>query len=161
MTNDQIKSGGELDLRPWGYAPGGYFFKCIDCPETSIPLEWPIADKRSWRCKEHALVAREKTGDTLSRTPSHGRVSGEAALAVVREMLADGLVGAAIHYIDRRALSTPPETVAAPIPVEADGDDEGPCTDCWDTIGEDDLGTVNGSKGIPDFLRARKEGRRP
>lgn len=30
-----------------------------------------------------------------------------------------------------------------------------------DTIGEDDLGTVNGSKGIPDFLRARKEGRRP
>lgn len=30
-----------------------------------------------------------------------------------------------------------------------------------DTIGEDGLGTIRGSKGIPDFLRAQKEGRRP
>ena len=30
-----------------------------------------------------------------------------------------------------------------------------------DTIGEDGLGTINGSKGIPDFLRAKKEGRKP
>lgn len=92
------------------------FEQCFSCPT-------PSACGFHEQCLEKAL----------SRTPSHGRASGEAALAVVREMLADGLVGAAIHYIDRRALSTPPETVAAPIPVEADGDDEGPCTDCWDT----------------------------
>ena len=30
-----------------------------------------------------------------------------------------------------------------------------------DTIGEDGLGTVNGSLGIPDFLKAKREGRRP
>jgi hypothetical protein len=30
-----------------------------------------------------------------------------------------------------------------------------------DTIGVDGLGTVNGSKGIPDFLRAEKRGRQP
>jgi len=30
-----------------------------------------------------------------------------------------------------------------------------------DTIGEDGLGTVNGSLGIADFLRAKKGGRRP
>jgi hypothetical protein len=30
-----------------------------------------------------------------------------------------------------------------------------------DTIGEDGLGTVNGNKGISDFLRAEVLGRRP
>jgi hypothetical protein len=30
-----------------------------------------------------------------------------------------------------------------------------------DTIGVDGLGTVNGNKGIPDFLRARRKGQQP
>ena len=30
-----------------------------------------------------------------------------------------------------------------------------------DTIGEDGLGTVNGNKGIPDFLDVQKQGRCP
>ena len=30
-----------------------------------------------------------------------------------------------------------------------------------DTIGEDGLGTMNGNRGIPDFLRAKREGVAP
>jgi hypothetical protein len=45
-----------LDLRPWGYAPGSYFVKCIDCPEKPT-TEWPLGDKRSIRCEQHAREA--------------------------------------------------------------------------------------------------------
>lgn len=46
-----------IDLRPWGYAPGGYTFKCIDCPPDTDPMsQW--AAKRAWRCEKHALEAR-------------------------------------------------------------------------------------------------------
>ena len=48
-----------LDLRPWGYAPGSYLFKCIDCPEKPT-TEWPIGDKRSIRCEAHAREAMER-----------------------------------------------------------------------------------------------------
>lgn len=55
MTND-------IDLRPWGYAPGFYLFNCVDCP-ASLPInEREMADKRAWRCKEHALAASADAG---------------------------------------------------------------------------------------------------
>jgi hypothetical protein len=45
-----------MDLRPYGYAPGGYSFKCIDCPDDVDPMDqW--AAKRAWRCEKHAKIA--------------------------------------------------------------------------------------------------------
>lgn len=45
------------DLRPWGWAPGGYVFKCIDCP-TDLPfIKRGLGDKRSSRCYDHAVAA--------------------------------------------------------------------------------------------------------
>lgn len=47
----------DIDLSPWGYAPGGYSSHCIDCPSD---LPWqarPTAEKRAWRCRDHALAA--------------------------------------------------------------------------------------------------------
>lgn len=52
-----------IDLSPWGYAPGGYTFKCCDCTDYENERRWldhyGTAAKRSWRCKAHAEVARE------------------------------------------------------------------------------------------------------
>lgn len=45
------------DLRPWGYAPGGYTFTCHDCPPDQPINERPFAAKRSVRCEKHALEA--------------------------------------------------------------------------------------------------------
>lgn len=50
------------DLRPWGYAPGGYWFRCQDCPEDQPWDQLPHGDKRSWRCKPHAEAARDASG---------------------------------------------------------------------------------------------------
>ncbi|EJU14150.1 hypothetical protein LH128_05308 [Sphingomonas sp. LH128] len=47
------------DLRPWGYAPGGYVFTCGDCPENQKIIDRPVGDKRSWRCEAHARAARD------------------------------------------------------------------------------------------------------
>jgi hypothetical protein len=45
-----------LDLRPFGWAPGGYIFQCIDCPPDQHRLSLDSCGaKRSWRCKRHAL----------------------------------------------------------------------------------------------------------
>jgi hypothetical protein len=54
MTEDQKTT----DLRPWGYAPGGYLIECQDCGSQPI-RERTIADKRAWRCEAHALKARD------------------------------------------------------------------------------------------------------
>lgn len=47
------------DLRPRGYAPGGYVFTCGDCPENQNILDRPKGDRRSWRCEDHARAARD------------------------------------------------------------------------------------------------------
>lgn len=42
------------ELRPFGWAPGGYTIACSKCPGGKAPLErWGA--KRSWRCREHAV----------------------------------------------------------------------------------------------------------
>lgn len=46
-----------MDLRDYGYAPGGYMFKCVDCPANLSIIDRPQGDKRAWRCKEHAIIA--------------------------------------------------------------------------------------------------------
>lgn len=62
----------EIDLRPWGYAPGGYLFKCQDCPADLPILERAVADKYSWRCEKHALEAMQR-----EPTPAAQVASGE------------------------------------------------------------------------------------
>jgi len=59
------------DLRPWGYAPGEYLFRCIDCPPDRQIVTRTIGDKRSWRCKPHAEAARDASG--------HAATEGEGA----------------------------------------------------------------------------------
>jgi len=64
MTNPKTSPVAESvveDLRPWGYAPGGYVFHCHDCPEDLPFEERATGDKRSWRCKAHAIAARGKS----------------------------------------------------------------------------------------------------
>lgn len=45
------------DLRSWGYAPGFYCVKCVDCPPDMLLHDRSSATKRSWRCQEHAIAA--------------------------------------------------------------------------------------------------------
>jgi len=47
-----------IDLRPWGYAPGSYFFRCIDCPPPENITAGAMGAKRSIRCEAHAVEAR-------------------------------------------------------------------------------------------------------
>lgn len=46
----------ELPLRelvPWGYAPGNYMNRCVDCGGQ----HWNL-DKRAYRCERCAMIAR-------------------------------------------------------------------------------------------------------
>lgn len=43
----------ERELVPWGWAPGGYMGKCVDCEE-----DWWNGDKRACRCERCAMIAR-------------------------------------------------------------------------------------------------------
>lgn len=41
------------DLAMFGWAPGGYSFRCVDCPpDTDWDAMWGA--KRAWRCEKHA-----------------------------------------------------------------------------------------------------------
>jgi hypothetical protein len=73
----------QIDLRPWGYAPGGYSFKCIDCPPDTDPMsQW--AAKRAWRCEKHALEAKER--EDANPAPAAGApkitVDGQRVLGI-------------------------------------------------------------------------------
>lgn len=57
----------EIDLRTWGYAPGGYVFTCHDCPKVTEFKDAPIGDKYSWRCRAHALEAMERAKADVPR----------------------------------------------------------------------------------------------
>jgi hypothetical protein len=47
------------DLRPWGWAPGGYSIRCRDCsPNAQVP--GASGDKRCWRCEPCARKAMER-----------------------------------------------------------------------------------------------------
>jgi len=59
------------DLRPWGYAPGEYVFRCTDCASCNVALSQSLGDKRSWRCRPHAVLARDASG--------HAATEGEGA----------------------------------------------------------------------------------
>lgn len=82
-----------LDLRPWGYAPGSYFFKCIDCPEKPT-TEWPIGDKRSVRCEAHAREAMERApahpvGDAGGVTDADREAADAISVALLQCVPAD------------------------------------------------------------------------
>ncbi|CAB4169638.1 hypothetical protein UFOVP1302_50 [uncultured Caudovirales phage] len=47
------------DLRPWGWAPGQYTIRCVDClpvPDGRPLMEMPTGDKRCWRCEPCARL---------------------------------------------------------------------------------------------------------
>jgi rubrerythrin len=54
-----------IDLRPWGYAPGGYLINCMDCTpnERNARRLTETADRRATRCKRHAEIARKSSLD--------------------------------------------------------------------------------------------------
>lgn len=61
-----------VDLRPWGWAPGGYSGPpCADCRTA---LEW--CAKRAWRCEPCARVAME--AELMARGPSHTATNSDA-----------------------------------------------------------------------------------
>lgn len=49
----------KIDLAPWGYAPGDYFFTCFDCTKAHPLDDLHIGHKHSTRCAKHALEARQ------------------------------------------------------------------------------------------------------
>jgi len=57
MANTEQRNDA-VDLRPWGYAPGNYSFRCMDCPEPTGFDGYAQGDKRSIRCEKHALEVR-------------------------------------------------------------------------------------------------------
>lgn len=75
----------EIDLRPWGYAEGGYTFKCIDCP-PDIDRMSRFAAKRAWRCEGHALEAKAKDEAIAESAPAAGAsettVDGERLVTI-------------------------------------------------------------------------------
>lgn len=148
MTNDQIKSGGELNV-------AGAFVRhlkrgteyevvatgTLQCAANAALDEQPVVvyrgeDGRYW--VRGVTEFNDGRFEEVSCTPSHGRVSGEERLRQALqeiydlpgelnlsnydnsdvELLNSNFVEAIM--IAERALSTPPETVTAPIPVEGE-----------------------------------------
>jgi len=69
------------DLRPWGYAPGFYTCRCIDCPAEILMQERAMVDKRAWRCKEHAIAAWSKRPtEQIAESANCSRLAELAAL---------------------------------------------------------------------------------
>ena len=59
-----------VDLRRWGYAPGNYSFRCVDC-STQEFKDWPVGAKHSWRCEKHAREAMNSWVDATKNDPSN------------------------------------------------------------------------------------------
>lgn len=59
MADDPVQA--TTDLRPWGWAPGGYLIRCLDCAPDVPPFgfNWPSGAKRAWRCEPCARKAME------------------------------------------------------------------------------------------------------
>lgn len=57
--NDALKQPADEDLKPFGWAPGGYAINCIECPKNvrGMAMQNGGGDKRSLRCKKHATEA--------------------------------------------------------------------------------------------------------
>lgn len=71
----------EIDLRPWGWEPGGYLNKCGACQQQHSGT-----DKRSWRCRACAIAARDATAPAA---PAAEAVTGrDADTAMVRVAVA-------------------------------------------------------------------------
>jgi len=70
-----------IDLRPWGWAPGAYVFRCIDCPSDLDMYDrmGRLGDKRSWRCEEHALAARDSDGSGEAGVTGTDTTEGNSA----------------------------------------------------------------------------------
>lgn len=78
-ASDPDKGGAppiEIDLRPYGWAPGPFMVQCLECPGQ----ERHLATKGSFRCKRHALFAREQ--DAIAKYSARWRnVSAVASTA--------------------------------------------------------------------------------
>lgn len=125
MTNDQTKSGGEHWSRQ-------EIIRLIIRAIVDGKIHGGLAVPAG-RAADDILTLLEPV---LSRTPSHGRVSRACALIVAEAKsalneLANAPMGISLadwgniamkimRAIDLAALSTPPETAAAPIPVEGE-----------------------------------------
>lgn len=70
-------AGEAVDLRPWGYVPGHYSFRCVDCPAPANFAGWAQGAKRSIRCEQHAREAMARQ----SLSPSSGEPASVAAEA--------------------------------------------------------------------------------
>lgn len=57
----------DAELKPFGWAPGGYIILCMDCPSSLSFLERGMGDKRCWRCRAHAIEAAKNTKLAPSR----------------------------------------------------------------------------------------------
>ena len=57
------------DLTAWGYAPGWYVIRCMDCPKDLPFPDMPMADKRAWRCETHARKARDEAEWQAAQPP--------------------------------------------------------------------------------------------
>jgi hypothetical protein len=79
------------DLRAWGYAPGSYAFRCSDCVPSRRLVSWEaLGDKRSTRCKAHAVEAWRASvcWEPAPEAPSDATIAALAeALGMARRKL--------------------------------------------------------------------------
>ena len=62
-----VKATRELTLKDFGYAPGNYTFKCLDCGQESI------GDKRAARCETCATQAMRENRVAVNGTTDSGK----------------------------------------------------------------------------------------
>lgn len=137
MTNDQIKSGGGFQAGDRVKHLSYGWIGTVSGEPSDDGTVWCDFDEEGQYGAYHANLK------LLSRTPSHGRVReidiGELAAAIRVNLyrhapnMPNYRVGI-VEEVLRRALSTPPETVAAPIPVEGEVTDRQAAEDAFDAV---------------------------
>ncbi len=109
------------DLRPWGYAPGNYVFKCQNCP-PDLSMHDRMSkrgDKRAWRCREHAIAARDAAPvaiEALTTPPARSYADAIEDAAKVADDYALGALEGGEPLIEATA-----ETIAAAIRLLSQG----------------------------------------
>jgi len=75
MTNDRLEQA-DVDLRDFGWAPGGYAIKCRDCTSVTGFKDWATGAKHSWRCERHARIAKAEAEKAPARPTEQADVEG-------------------------------------------------------------------------------------